>query len=33
VRFYERFGFTIIGEQNVLGIPNWFMRRPAGTGH
>jgi ribosomal protein S18 acetylase RimI-like enzyme len=29
VRFYERFGFEVIGEEEVLGIPNWFMlRRP-----
>jgi predicted N-acetyltransferase YhbS len=25
--FYERFGFEVVGEQNVLGIPNWFMQR------
>jgi ribosomal protein S18 acetylase RimI-like enzyme len=31
VRFYERFGFEVVGEQDVLGIPNWFMRR-AGKG-
>ncbi len=29
VRFYERFGFEAAGEQEVLGVPNWFMiRRP-----
>jgi ribosomal protein S18 acetylase RimI-like enzyme len=28
VRFYERFGFEVVGEQEVLGVPNWFMRRP-----
>jgi ribosomal protein S18 acetylase RimI-like enzyme len=28
VRFYERFGFEVIGEAPVLGVPNWFMRRP-----
>lgn len=27
VRFYERFGFGVIGEQQVLGVPNWFMLR------
>jgi ribosomal protein S18 acetylase RimI-like enzyme len=27
-RFYERFGFEVIGEEPVLGVPNWFMRRP-----
>jgi ribosomal protein S18 acetylase RimI-like enzyme len=29
VRFYERFGFEVMGEEEVLGVPNWFMiRRP-----
>ncbi len=29
VRFYERFGFELIGEQEVLGVTNYFMlRRP-----
>jgi ribosomal protein S18 acetylase RimI-like enzyme len=27
VRFYERFGFQVIGEEPVLAVPNWFMRR------
>ena len=27
VRFYERFGFEVIGEAPVLDVPNWFMRR------
>ncbi len=27
VRFYERFGFEVVGEQEVLGVPNWFMLR------
>ena len=27
VRFYERFGFEVISEQDVLGVPNWFMLR------
>jgi ribosomal protein S18 acetylase RimI-like enzyme len=31
VRFYERFGFEVIGEEPVLGVPNWFMRRESGT--
>jgi ribosomal protein S18 acetylase RimI-like enzyme len=31
LRFYERFGFEVVGEQDVLGVPNWFMRR-AGKG-
>jgi ribosomal protein S18 acetylase RimI-like enzyme len=30
VRLYERFGFEIIGEQEVLGVPNYFMLRRAG---
>jgi ribosomal protein S18 acetylase RimI-like enzyme len=29
VRFYERFGFKVISEEEVLSTPNWFMlRRP-----
>ncbi len=27
VRFCERFGFEIVGEQEVLGVTNWFMLR------
>jgi ribosomal protein S18 acetylase RimI-like enzyme len=27
VRFYQRFGFEIVGEESVIGVPNWFMRR------
>src|SRR5262249_43580589 len=27
VRFYQKFGFTVIGEAKVLGVPNWFMSR------
>jgi ribosomal protein S18 acetylase RimI-like enzyme len=30
VRLYERFGFEVLGEQEVLGGPNWFMLRRAG---
>jgi len=29
VRFYERFNFEVVGEQEVLGAPNWFMLRRA----
>jgi ribosomal protein S18 acetylase RimI-like enzyme len=29
VRFYERFGFGVVGEEDVLGVPNWFMLRRA----
>lgn len=32
VRFYERFGFEVTGEQPVLEIPNWFMRREPRAG-
>jgi ribosomal protein S18 acetylase RimI-like enzyme len=27
VRFYERFGYEVIAEGAVIGVPNWFMRR------
>ena len=27
VRFYERFGFEVTGEQEVLGVTNWSMFR------
>ncbi len=30
VRLYERFGFEVVGEGEVLGVPNWFMLRRAG---
>ena len=30
VRFYERFGFKVVGEEDVIGVPNWYMARPAG---
>jgi GNAT superfamily N-acetyltransferase len=29
VRLYERHGFDVVDEAVVLGVPNWFMRRPA----
>ncbi|MFD5215361.1 GNAT family N-acetyltransferase [Microbacterium sp. NPDC058345] len=29
VDFYSRFGYAIVGEEDVLGVPTWFMRRPA----
>ncbi len=28
-RFYERFGFKVVGEQEVLGVTNYFMLRQA----
>jgi len=30
VRLYERFGFEVVGEQEVLDVPNYFMLRRAG---
>ena len=34
VRLYERFGFAVIAEQRVVGVPNWFMqRRPKVADH
>jgi ribosomal protein S18 acetylase RimI-like enzyme len=27
VRFYERFGFEVVGEADVLDVPNWYMQR------
>ncbi len=32
VRFYQRFGFETVEEAEVLGNPNWFMRREPKTG-
>jgi len=29
VRLYERHGFEVVEEAEVIGVPNWFMRRPA----
>jgi ribosomal protein S18 acetylase RimI-like enzyme len=29
VRFYEKFGFEVVHQEEVLGIPNWFMTRRA----
>ncbi|MGX1586084.1 GNAT family N-acetyltransferase [Microbacterium sp. NPDC055502] len=28
VGFYRRHGYAVIGEADVLGVPNWFLRRP-----
>ncbi|MGO8863540.1 MAG: GNAT family N-acetyltransferase [Acidimicrobiales bacterium] len=28
VRLYKRFGFEVVQEQQVIGVPNWFMVRP-----
>jgi ribosomal protein S18 acetylase RimI-like enzyme len=30
VHFYQRFGFSVIAQGDVLGIPNWFMLRSPG---
>jgi ribosomal protein S18 acetylase RimI-like enzyme len=27
VRLYERFGYQVVEQADVLGVPNWFMRR------
>lgn len=31
VRLYQRFGFRVVESVHVLGVPNWFMSRPANT--
>ncbi len=31
VPLYRKFGFAVVGEGQVLGVPNWFMTRPAKT--
>jgi ribosomal protein S18 acetylase RimI-like enzyme len=28
VRLYRRFGFEVVRERRVIGVPNWFMVRP-----
>lgn len=28
VRFYQKFGFSVVAEAEILGVPNWFMSRP-----
>ena len=32
-RFYERFGFKVVGEQEVLGVTNYFMLRRSERRH
>ena len=27
VRFYKKFGFIVVAEATVVGVPNWFMSR------
>jgi ribosomal protein S18 acetylase RimI-like enzyme len=29
VRLYQRFGYVVEEQAEVLGVPNWFMRRPS----
>ena len=29
VHFYQKFGFAVVAEAEVMGVPNWFMSRPA----
>jgi hypothetical protein len=31
VPFYQKFGFTVVAEADVLGVTNWFMSRPGGV--
>ena len=31
VALYSRFGYEVIEEDEVLGVPNWFMWREAGA--
>ena len=28
IKFYERFGFQVIGEEMIIDFPNWYMWRP-----
>ena len=30
IRFYQKFGFRVVSEAEVLGVVNWFMSRPGG---
>jgi ribosomal protein S18 acetylase RimI-like enzyme len=32
VRFYERFGFKVVGEETIIGVKNYYMLRPAKLG-
>ena len=31
IAFYQKFGFTVFAEAEVLNVPNWFMSRPPRT--
>src|SRR4051794_32207253 len=28
VEFYKKFGFAVVREEQVIGVPTWYMRRP-----
>ncbi len=28
VKFYERFGFKVVGEESINGVLNWYLWRP-----
>ena len=28
IRFYQKFGFTVLAEAKVMGVSNWFLSRP-----
>ncbi|WP_109210697.1 MULTISPECIES: GNAT family N-acetyltransferase [Microbacterium] len=30
VAFYRRHGYAVIDRRQILGVPNWFLRRPPG---
>ena len=30
--FYQRLGFQVVSEKEIIGIPSWFMWRPPGNG-
>jgi len=27
VSFYQKFGFVVMAEAEIMGVPNWFMSR------
>ncbi|MEV1130162.1 GNAT family N-acetyltransferase [Agromyces sp. NPDC049794] len=29
VGFYRRFGYSVVAQSDIVGVPCWFMRRPA----
>jgi hypothetical protein len=31
VTFYERHGYALVGEAEIIGVPNWFMLRDPGS--